>query len=100
LQVLAAQTGYSAISAANAFSSSATGHLWIQYSNWKVSFAGYSVDNRSADLPSNECLLDLEGQRLVSIEPGPLANAWAFAFDLGGRLEIWSSAEYAAGDDL
>ncbi|MGA8653558.1 MAG: hypothetical protein WB677_23615 [Xanthobacteraceae bacterium] len=75
-------------------------HLWIQYSNWKVSFAGYSVDNRNADLRSNECLLDLEGQRLVSVEPGPLANAWAFAFDLGGTLEIWSSAEYAASDDL
>lgn len=60
----------------------------------------YSVDSRSAGLSSDECLLDLNGQRLVAVASGSLPNSWKFAFDLGGALEVWPSTAYEATDDL
>jgi hypothetical protein len=75
-------------------------HLWIQYCDWKISVAEGSLDSGSANISSDECLLDLDGQRLVSVESGALPNSWKFAFDLGGELELWPSVTYAPTDDL
>jgi hypothetical protein len=75
-------------------------HLWIQYCDWEISVADGSLDSGNADLSSDECLLDLNGQRLVSVESGALPNSWKFAFDLGGALELWPSAAYETTEDL
>ena len=75
-------------------------HLWIQYCDWKLSVPEGSLDSQTIGSSPDECLLDLDGQRLVSVTSGSLANSWKFAFDLGGTLEVWPSTEYEATDDL
>lgn len=75
-------------------------HLWIQYCEWKISVVDGSQDSRSVGISADECLLDLDGQRLVSMATGSLPNSWKFAFDLGGALEVWPSTEYEATDDM
>ena len=75
-------------------------HLWIQYCDWKISVADGSVDSDSDGLSSNECLLDLEGQHLVSVTNGSLPNSCKFEFDRGGVLELWPSSEYEPTDNM
>lgn len=75
-------------------------HLFIQYCDWRISVAGGSLDSQSIGSFPDECLADLDGQRLVSLESGSLPNSWKFQFDLGGVLELWPSTAYAATDDL
>lgn len=75
-------------------------HLFIQYCDWKISVADGSLDSQSIGTSPDECLIDLDGQRLVSLEGASLPNSWKFQFDLGGELEVWPSAEYEATDDL
>jgi hypothetical protein len=75
--------------------------LFVQYCNWKISVSDGSCDSESFDWRQpNECLHDLDGQRLVSVSGGALANSWKFAFDLGGVLELWPSTEYKPTNDL
>jgi hypothetical protein len=40
-----------------------------------------------------ECLADLDGQRLASAGVGTVPNSWTFTFDLNAQLEIWPSTE-------
>jgi hypothetical protein len=76
-------------------------HLWIQYCDWKISVSDGSCDSESFDWRHpDECLRDLDGQRLVSVGGGALPNSWKFAFDLGGVLEVWPSTEYKPTNDL
>jgi hypothetical protein len=75
--------------------------LFVQYCNWKISVSDGSCDSDSFDWRQpNECLRDLDGQRLVSAGAGSLANSWKFEFDLGGVLELWPSPEYKPTNDL
>jgi hypothetical protein len=75
-------------------------HLWI-YCDWKISVADGSSDSENFDWRQpDECLNDLDGQRLVGVGPGSLPNSWKFEFDLGGALELWPSIEYEATDNL
>ena len=62
--------------------------------------AGGSVDSQSIGTAPDECLADLDGQRLVSLDNGPLPNSWKFQFDLGGVLEVWPWTAYEPTDDL
>jgi hypothetical protein len=69
-------------------------HFWVQYSNWTVSTSNgvlTSCDARGS--PSDECLADLDGQRLVSVEAHAQARSSMFKFDLGASLEMSPSAE-------
>jgi hypothetical protein len=48
-----------------------------------------SCDSESFDWRrSDECLRDLDGQRLVGVGGGSLPNSWKFEFDLGGIFEL------------
>jgi hypothetical protein len=76
-------------------------HLWIQYCDWKISVSDGSCDSESFDWRQpNECLRDLDGQRLIGVGAGALPNSWRFEFDLGGVLEVWPSTEYKPTNDL
>jgi hypothetical protein len=69
-------------------------HLWIKYGEWKLSAAQGALDSRTPlGSPLDECLRDLDGQKLASIDAGAASNSLVLAFDLGARLEIWPSAE-------
>jgi hypothetical protein len=60
-----------------------------------------SCDSESFDWRRpDECLRDLDGQRLVGVGGGSLPNSWKFEFDLGGIFELWPSTEYEATNDL
>jgi hypothetical protein len=75
--------------------------LFIQYCDWKISVSDGSCDSQNFDWRQpDECLRDLDGQRLVSAGAGSLANSWKFEFDLGGVLELWPSTEYKPTNDL
>jgi hypothetical protein len=64
-------------------------HFWIQYSDWKLTTTGGVVGSESpVGSPLDECLNDLEGQRLRAVRPGRVAASWLFEFDLDGVLEI------------
>jgi hypothetical protein len=68
-------------------------HLWVRYGHWRLSTAnGVLVSADPAGSPAGECLGDLDGQKLLSVEPGRVACSCVFAFDLGGLLEIWPSS--------
>jgi hypothetical protein len=43
----------------------------------------------------DECLRDLDGQKLVSVDPDIQNRSRTFKFDLNGNLEIWPSTEIA-----
>jgi hypothetical protein len=76
-------------------------HLWIQYCDWKISVSDGSCDSESFDWRQpDECLADLDGQRLIGVGSGSLPNSWKFEFDLRGVLELWPSTEYEAADNL
>jgi hypothetical protein len=76
-------------------------HLFIQCCDWAISVPGGSLTSKDIGSSSpEECLLDLEGQRLVSVESGSSPNSWRFQFDLGGVLELWPSAAYEPSDGL
>ena len=69
-------------------------HFWVQYGEWRLSTDdGALTSDDSPGTPFDECLRDLEGQRLVAVEPGTRERSCAFSFDLGGSLEIWPSIE-------
>lgn len=76
-------------------------HLWIQYCDWKISVSDGSCDSENFDWRQpDECLADLDGQRLVGVGAGALPNSWKFEFDLGGTLELWPSTEHELTDNL
>jgi hypothetical protein len=67
-------------------------HLWVRYGQWELSTAHGVLDSTSpVGSIGDECLADLDGQRLRSVAPGRLPRSCAFAFDLGGLLEVWPS---------
>ena len=69
-------------------------HFWVQYGDWRISTRnGVLTSDHSPGSVFDECLSDLEGQRLVSVDPGIRERSCAFRFDLGGSLEIWPSTE-------
>jgi hypothetical protein len=69
-------------------------HFWIQYGEWKLSTADGVLESRnSAHTPFEECLVDLEGQHLLSVESGSDPNSCVFNFDRDGVLEIRPSAK-------
>jgi hypothetical protein len=84
-------------------------HFWVQYGEWRLpTDDGALTSDDSPGTPFDECLRDLEGQRLVAVEPGTRERSCAFSFDLGGSLEIWPSIEipddqwslYSVGGDI
>jgi len=69
-------------------------HFWVQYGDWRISTAnGVLTSDHPWGSEFDECLRDLEGQRLVSVDRGIRERSCAFKFDLGGILEIWPSTE-------
>lgn len=74
-------------------------HFWVQYGNWLL-VTGDGVLNSSdpPGSPLDECLGDLEGQRLLTVEAEKVSNCWTLAFDLGALLKIWPSVDVP--DDL
>lgn len=69
-------------------------HFWVQYGDWRISTAEgvLTSDDRPGSL-LDECLRDLDGQRLVSVGPGSRERSCMFNYDLGAALEICPSAE-------
>jgi hypothetical protein len=66
-------------------------HFWIQDTRWRLRTEGGVVDyNSDVSESVNECLLDLEGQRLLSLEMRE-DNTIDLIFDLGGNLEVGGS---------
>src|SRR5947208_1815748 len=69
-------------------------HFWIQYADWALRTNEGSLDhNNTIGSALDQCLIDLEGQRLISVGPESIAHSIAFTFDLGAVLEIGPSAE-------
>jgi len=71
--------------------------LFIQ-GDWKVAVEDdwlHSDDEIVRHSLKEECLLNLSGQRLVSVEAAEDGRHLSLAFDLAGKLEIWPPA----GDD-
>jgi|GraSoi2013_115cm_1033766.scaffolds.fasta_scaffold22514_2 hypothetical protein len=69
-------------------------HLWVQYGDWTLSTSDGILNSEDPPgSPLDECLRDLDGQRLVSVDRGNMEGSCAFKFDLGGILEIWPSTE-------
>ena len=53
--------------------------LFIQYCGWKISVSAGSSDSESFDWRRpDECLGDLDGQRLIGVGVGSLPNSWKF----------------------
>jgi hypothetical protein len=74
-------------------------HFWVQYGNWKLVTAdGFLDNNHPPGSALDECLGDLEGQKLLSVDVESASNCWTLAFDLGALLKIWPTAEIP--DDL
>jgi hypothetical protein len=69
-------------------------HFSVVYGDWTIRTAHGTLDSEtSAGSPADDCLVDLQGQRLVSVEAGKLPNSCRWTFDLGGVLEVWPSTE-------
>ncbi|HDR9587734.1 TPA: hypothetical protein QDC22_005401 [Burkholderia stabilis] len=66
------------------------GHLWICYCHWSIAPDGRELahsESRSGDIAAAAQRLD--GQILQSLAPGAEPGAWAFDFDLRGKLTTW-----------
>jgi hypothetical protein len=69
-------------------------HFWVQYGDWKISISdGVLTSDHPWGSEFDECLRDLEGQRLLSVDVKKATNTWTLTFDLGGVLKIWPSTE-------
>jgi hypothetical protein len=74
-------------------------HFWIQYADWKLTTAGGVLNSNDPPGSSlDECLSDLEGQKLLSVDLEQTTNSWSFNFDLCGFLKLSPSVEIP--DDL
>lgn len=68
--------------------------FWVNYADWVLRTREGVVT--SADDPSsplNQCLRDLEGQKLMSIAAGARPHSCVVTFDLGAILELWPAAD-------
>jgi hypothetical protein len=69
-------------------------HFWVQYGDWKLATAWGTLTNYDPPgTPLDECLRDLDGQRLASVGSGSMVGSCEFGFDLGATLQIWPSTE-------
>lgn len=68
--------------------------FWVNYGDWTLRTADGVLDSTNdPGSPLDDCLRDLEGQKLLSLEAGQKPNACVLTFDLGAVLEIWPSTE-------
>ncbi len=68
--------------------------FWVLYGNWKLRTTNGEIDSEtSPGTPGDECLRDLEGQRLLSIDAELLPHSWVWKFDLGAVLEVSASTD-------
>ncbi len=73
-------------------------HLWIEHADWKLTTVSGVLDSDDdIATPKDECLHDLEGQRLLSVNVDPAINRWTLEFDLGTILQMWP-ASYESED--
>jgi len=74
-------------------------HLWIQYCDWKVTTSNQSISSVETDNPYmvDECLAELDGQVLSSVESQGRDPATVFRFDLGGMIQVSSSPDQLEG---
>jgi hypothetical protein len=69
-------------------------HLWVQYGEWTLTTAGGTLaSHHRAGTYRDQCLDDLDGQRLISVTSGRARYSCTFRFDLGGALEVRPSRE-------
>lgn len=68
--------------------------FWVMYGDWVLRTGDGVLDcTISPGSPKDEYLRDLEGQKILTIEPGVKPNSCVLKFDLGAVLEIWPSAD-------
>lgn len=70
-------------------------HLFIQ-GDWKVTVEDEGLHSDDEIVPHSlkeDCLPNLEGQRLVSVDAADDGRHLSLIFDLGGKVEVWPSAE-------
>lgn len=70
-------------------------HLFIQ-GDWKVAVEDewlHSDDEIVQHSVKEDCLSNLEGQRLVAVDTAEDGGHLSLGFDLGGKLEVWPPAE-------
>ncbi len=68
-------------------------HLWIVHSDWEISTNNYSGSSSDINNPAvDDCLNELDGQALVSVERGDVPHSTIFKFDLGGVLHTEPSS--------
>jgi hypothetical protein len=64
-------------------------YFWIQC-EWKISTqTGTLTSDHRSGTRRDECLLDLNGQTLLSVARARRRHSLRFKFDLGGELEMW-----------
>lgn len=70
-------------------------HLFIQ-GDWKVAVEDewlHSDDEIVQHSVKEDCLSNLEGQRLIAVDTAEDSRHLSLVFDLGGKLEVWPPAE-------
>ena len=65
-------------------------HFWLRDCEWEISTANYSISRRDVGNAVADCLQELDGQRLQTVENGRLPDSLSFRFDLGAELQIWA----------
>jgi hypothetical protein len=69
-------------------------HFWIQYGDWRLRTSSGSLDSeKEPGTALDECLRDLNGQRLCAIKRGASPRSCSWTFDLGAVLDVWPSSE-------
>ena len=64
-------------------------HFWVEDSDWQLSVRGDTVTSEDMDRARvDECLKELDGQRLLSVKRGDTPHAVLLEFDLGASLRI------------
>jgi hypothetical protein len=64
-------------------------HFWLRDCEWEISAASHSISRRDIGNVAMDCLQELDGQVLQSVENGRLPDSFSFRFDLGAELQIW-----------
>lgn len=73
-------------------------HFWVKYGHWKLSSARRLLEETTpSGTKLEDCLNELDGQRVIGIGIGLIPHSCVLRFDLGAELEIWPSEE--ATDD-
>jgi hypothetical protein len=75
-------------------------HFWVEHADWELHVEGDTVTSEDMDRARvDQCLQALDGQRLLSVNPGAALHSLVLEFDLGASLSLRPASDSDDDED-